>query len=250
MNGDSLGDRMKSYEAVTRSVLLPHSYTILRVDGRAFHSYLRGAKKPFDEIFVSDMVCTAIALCEDVQGAAFAYGQSDEISLLLTDLEPQSQPWFGGVVQKMASVAASIATWELIQHRGTEGKPQFDARVFTLPSAGEVANYFIWRQRDAVRNSVSMVAQAYFSPKDLHGKNNGQMQEMLFAEHGVNWNDFPDQLKRGWVVVPGWEEGGVSYTSHITGEQVNAVAVRRVWEYAPADHFTWGAGFLEERIPK
>lgn len=243
-NEESLGARMKSYEAVTRSVLLPHSYTILRVDGRAFHGYLRGAAKPFDETFVRDMQTVAAALCREIAGTRFAYGQSDEISLLLTDLEPQAQPWFGGVVQKMASVAASAATIALAHARGTAGRPQFDARVFTLPHAGEVANYFIWRQRDAVRNSVSMAAQAKFSSSELHRKNGNQMQEMLWAFHGVNWNDYPEYLKRGWVVVPETEAASVSYVDRRSGEPCEVEAERTVWCARAAEHFVYGEGFL------
>lgn len=235
---DSLGDRMKSYEQVTRTILLPHSYTILRVDGRAFHSYLRHAEKPYDLDFMSDMQAVAIELCREVSGTVFAYGQSDEISLLLSDVEPQSQPWFGGVAQKMASVAAGIATASLIGERGIKGRPHFDARVFTLPSMAEVGNYFIWRQRDAVRNSISMAAQAKFSPKQLHGMNSEQMQEMLWSQHNINWNDYPDAVKRGWLIVRNGREGEVTYTDKRTGEQVSTTAIRTFWDPIAAPHLT------------
>lgn len=232
---DALGDRMKLYERTTRTYLYPHSYTIVRVDGRAFHSYLLGAKKPFDAAFITDMQNVARAMCQHMQGVQFAYGQSDEISFLLTDLEPESQPWFGGVVQKMASVAASMATIALATARGTQGRPQFDARVFNLPSAAEVANYFIWRERDAVRNSVSMAAQAYFSHGRLHGVNGNEMQEMLFQEHGINWNDYPDEQKRGWTVYRGLVDG--------------QVVGRMGWWTDPAPHFTFDCDFFNQHIP-
>lgn len=197
----SLGDRMKAYEAVTRSVLMPHSYHVIRVDGRAFHSYLRNANKPFDLPFIVDMQAVGVALCKEIMGAVFAYGQSDEISILMQDLEPQSQPWFGGIVQKIVSVAASLATAALIDRRGPFRLPQFDGRVFTLPSVAEVQNYFLWRQQDAVRNSISMAAQANFSHSSLMGLNKEQLQEKLFQEKQINWNDYPVDCKRGWVVV-------------------------------------------------
>lgn len=241
---DGLGDRMKSYEAVTRSVLLPHSYTILRVDGRAFHSYLSRAVKPFDFDFMADMGDVGGVLCQKIAGTLFGYGQSDEISLLLSDVEPQSQPWFGGVVQKMASVAASLATAVLIGRRGLEGLPHFDARVFTLPSETEVANYFVWRQRDAVRNSISMAAQAKFSPKQLHGVNSDQMRDMLWREHGINWNDYPDEAKRGWLVTRSVREAEVAYVDRRTGEENVTVAERTFWEVAPAPHFVCDERFL------
>lgn len=246
--GDSLGDRMKTYEAVTRTVLMPHSYTILRVDGRAFHAYLRHADKPYDPDFAADMGEVASALCREVSGTVFAYGQSDEISLLLSDVEPQSQPWFGGVVQKMASVAAGVAAAALIELRGAKGLPHFDARVFTLPSAVEVGNYFIWRQRDAVRNSISMAAQAKFSAKQLHGVNTSQMQEMLFSQHGINWNDYPDAQKRGFVVTRAVREGEVTYTDKRTGDEHTTVAMRTHWDVLAAPHFVLGEGFLAQML--
>lgn len=248
----TLGDRMKSYEAVTRGVLLPHSYTILRVDGRAFHSYLRLATKPFDTNFQSAMMNVGAQMCEEVSCTRMAYGQSDEISLFMDDTAPQSQPWFGGVVQKMASVAAAFATAALIGQRGHGGAdfPTFDARVFTLPSLAEVENYFIWRQRDAVRNSISMAAQAKFSPKQLHGKNTDQMQEMLWSEHQINWNDYPTAIKRGWWVQRETREAPVSYTHTRTGEKITTIAERRFWEVEGAPTFvseflaptTWATG--------
>lgn len=210
---DSLGDRMKSYEQVTRTVLLPHSYTVLRVDGRAFHSYLRHALRPFDSDFQADMIVVAQKLCKEISGAEFAYGQSDEISVLVSDIQPQSQAWFGGVVQKQAS-----------------------------------GNYFLWRQRDAVRNSISMAAQAKFSTRELHGKSSGEMQEMLWAQHGINWNNYADTHKRGYVVTRYVKEGEVTYVDKRTGEQQTTVAMRSTWEAGPAPHFIVGEGFLAEML--
>jgi tRNA(His) guanylyltransferase len=241
---DDLGDRMKSYETVNRLTLVPHSYTILRVDGRAFHSYLRYAEKPFDLEFQKAMMAVGARLCVEVSGTTLAYGQSDEISLLLDDTSTQSQAWFGGVVQKMVSVAAGIATVALIEERGMAGAPHFDARVFTVPSLGEVENYFVWRQRDAVRNSVSMAAQAQFSQRDLHGKKVGEMQEMLW-KIGINWNDYPDSCKRGWVVEREIREAPVTYTHTRTQEKITTTAMRSFWEAKAAPHFVYG--FLAER---
>lgn len=245
---NSLGDRMKSYESVTRSVMLPHSLTVLRVDGRAFHSYLRHARKPFDEDFIDDMMAVGVALCSEIGGATLAYGQSDEISLLLDDREPQAQPWFGGVVQKMVSVAASVATSELVAQRGVSGRPQFDARVFTLPSVAEAHNYLIWRQRDAVRNSISMAAQARFSHGQLRGVSGGQMQEMLWREHRVNWNDYPVVCKRGWVVVKTANVESVTYKDKRTSELATVEVERARWSPSPAPDFVFGEGFLAEVI--
>ena len=251
----ALGDRMKKYEAATKTALPPRSFSVCRVDGRAFHSLLRGAPKPFDYDFMADMDATAVALCAEVQGAVFGYVQSDEISVLVCDFTgPNSQPWFGGGIQKQVSIAAATATAAFNARRPAEvatGRmATFDARVFTLPNAVEVANYMLWRQRDAVRNSIAMAAQAKFSPRQLHGVNTGRMQEMLFAEHGINWNDYADGAKRGRVVVKASGEREVTFTHKGTGEEQTVTAVRSWWEAQPAPHFTTDPdGWLAQVIP-
>lgn len=245
----ALGDRMKTYEAVTRSVLPRRTYTIIRCDGKAFHAYLRGAEKPFDAQFMADMDKVTAVLCKQVDGTVFAFTHSDEISLLLADFgSVHTEPWFGGNVQKMASVSASIATMELNAMRA--GFPLFDARVFTIPSQVEVANYFIWRQRDCVRNSVAMAAQAHFPHKRLHGLDGGQMQELLWSEKGVNWNDYPDGAKRGRVCVRVTAEEPITYTDKRTGQENTVDAVRSRWVTEGAPHFTADPGsWLARMIP-
>lgn len=254
-DSSALGDRMKAYEAVTRQVLPRRTYTIVRVDGRAFHSYLRGADKPFDQVFMNQMDHVATVLCEEMAGAVLAYAQSDEISVLLTDFgSVHTEPWFGGSVQKMVSAAAATATAILNRDRFTDYSnfrlATFDARVFTVPSAVEVANYFIWRQRDAVRNSVSMAAQAAFSHKSLHGLNGNQMQERLWSEKGINWNDYPDGAKRGRVCQRASGIREVTFTHKRSGEEQTIDAMRSWWESAAAPHFTAEPGsFLAGIIP-
>ena len=213
----ALGDRMKRHEAAYRIVLPRRTYTVIRVDGRAFHTYLRGAVKPFDLQFMEDMDATAAALCAEITGAVYAYTQSDEISVLTTDFATeQSEPWFGGVIAKQISIAASVATATLNRRRPARGPALFDARVFTLSDPVEVANYFVWRQRDAVRNSISMAAQAHFSHRRLHGVDTSGMQELLWSEAQVNWNDFPDGCKRGRVTVRRTGERPVEYVDRRT----------------------------------
>lgn len=248
-DNSALGDRMKRYEATTRTLLPRRTYTILRVDGRAFHSYLRGATKPFDEAFMTDMDTTAEALCSEIAGARFAYTQSDEISILMTDFgSHNTEPWFGGVIAKQLSIAASLAT-AVLNERRPGSRALFDARVFTISDPVEVANYFLWRQRDAVRNSISMAAQAHFPHKRLHGVNGGGMQELLWSEAGVNWNDYPDSCKRGRVAVRHTGERPVAYVDRRSGETVRTVAVRSWWASSSAPHFTtepgsWLAGMV------
>ncbi len=246
----SLGDRMKEYEAVHRAVLPRRTYSICRLDIRAAHTYLRGAQRPFDEEFMADMDAVAEAVCAEISGTVFAYTQSDEISLLVTDFAAiQTQPWFGGVAAKQISISAALAT-AVLNERRLGKRALFDSRVFTISDPVEVANYFLWRQRDAVRNSVSMAAQARFPHKRLHGLNGDQMQELLFSEAEINWNDYPDGCKRGRVTVRRTGERPVEYVDKRSGETVSTKAVRSWWETNPAPHFTTNPdGWLADTIP-
>lgn len=44
---DSLGDRMKGYEDVSRNFLTRRVPAIIRLDGKAFHTFTKGMEKPF-----------------------------------------------------------------------------------------------------------------------------------------------------------------------------------------------------------
>lgn len=209
----SLGDRMKRYEEVPRTSLTPRMPMIIRVDGRAFHTYTRGFPRPWSTAIRDAMTAAAVDLLREVSGVKIAYLQSDEISLLATDYDTLStQAWFQGVAQKVCSVTASIATAAFNNHMATtsiatvDGKfavrsgATFDSRCFTVPRE-DVTNYFVWRQRDAEKNSVSMLAQSHFSHNQLQGKNGSAKQDMLMREHGINWNDLDPWKKRGWCVT-------------------------------------------------
>lgn len=226
---DSLGDRMKgNYEDRYRISLPRRTNVIIRIDGKAFHSYTRGLEKPYDQGLLDDMNETTKYLCENIQGAKMGYVQSDEISILLHDYSTlETDAWFDNNLQKMCSIAASLATARFNQlrmqraYQNLEADPidhgptaydmdisgvldtklaMFDARVFVVPEAEEVVNYFIWRQQDATRNSISMAAQSMFSHKSLHGKSTSNMQDMMMLEKGVNWNDYPTRFKRGSAI--------------------------------------------------
>ena len=201
---DSLGDRIKSYEHATRTVLPNRFPVICRVDGRAFHTLTKNCEKPFDAKLMAAMDTCAITLCEEIQGAQIAYVQSDEISILIHSYKTfDSQPWFGNQVQKMTSVSAGIAssvmTEQSINVFGEFKRAVFDARVFIVPEA-DVNNTMLWRQKDWERNSVQMLARAHFSHKECTNKNNHELQDMLHTI-GVNWNDLPTSHKRGRCIV-------------------------------------------------
>ena len=229
MDKTTLGDRMKNnYENITRYYLTRRMPVIIRIDGRAFHTFTRGFKKPFDDILVKTMQETMKYLCENIQGCVLGYTQSDEISLVLTDYaELTTDAWFGNNLQKMCSISASMATMAFTKYfvknvkecermalignvvlfeddekyinvlkKAIEKGAMFDSRVFTIPKE-EVCNYLIWRQQDATRNSIQSVGQANFSQKELHGKSCNNIQDMLMTQKGINWNDYSTTLKRG-----------------------------------------------------
>lgn len=162
-----LGDRMKAYEETFRQKLPIRMPAVVRLDGKAFHTLTRGCEKPFDKSIQSAMIAGTSAVLEDMP-ARMAYAQSDEVSFLLIDYNKfDSMQYFDGTVQKIVSVAASIMGAHFTKAYGKAG--YFDARVFVVPER-DIINYFIWRQKDCMRNSISACAQAEFSAKQLHGR--------------------------------------------------------------------------------
>ena len=218
----SLGDRMKQYEAVSKTGLIHRVPVIIRLDGCHFHTFTKGFEKPFDEVLMCSMIRTMKFLCQNIQGCVFGYTQSDEISLILVDYKKlNSSAWYDNEVQKMCSVAASLCTLkfnEVFREEVHNHVPQyfadkkegllaaynkalktgavFDCRVFNIPKE-EVCNCIIWRQQDATRNSIQSLAQSVFSHKELHGLSCDKLQDKLFKERGINWNDLETYKKRG-----------------------------------------------------
>ena len=260
MKKDSLGDRMKQYEGIPKISLMRRNPVIIRIDGKAFHTFTRGFQRPFDDILIESMQETMKYLCENIQGCKLGYCQSDEISLLITDYETiNTAAWFDYQVQKMCSIAASMATlvfnrvfskmfykwgnenlpdWDMggtnkpvdekliklcnIYESASEKGAMFDARCFSVPKE-EVCNYFIWREQDSTRNSIQMVAQANFSHKQLQNKSCDELQEMLWQEKSINWNDFDVVKKHGSCCT---KTGKHTIIDIQTGEQKE----RLVWE--------------------
>lgn len=227
MVNDSLGNRMKTYyEQIPKTRLMRRTPVAIRLDGKAFHTFTKGFKKPFDEVLIKSMQETMKYLCENIQGCVFGFTQSDEITLILVDYKHlDSSAWFDYEVQKMCSVSASMATmvfnkffYKNVEEysesvaalqdfdiekkylekldKATEKGAIFDARVFNIPKE-EVTNLIYWRQLDAIRNSIQMVGQANFSHKQLQHKSCNDIQNMLLTEKDINWNNFPTTMKRG-----------------------------------------------------
>jgi tRNA(His) guanylyltransferase len=271
MKNDALGDRMKEfYEDRTRIKLPRRTFTIIRIDGKAFHTYTKGLERPFDQGLIEDMNATTAYLCKNIQGAKFGYVQSDEISLVLTDFDDLgTHAWFDNNLQKMVSVAASMATAEFNklrlmrymknsmiflepEHIEKFKMAEFDARAFQIPFIDEVENYFIWRQQDAVRNSISSVAQSLYSTKELHGKKTSDMQELIFQK-GINWNDYDFRLKRGAVIAKVEVPVLVKTKEFINDGETHVIdptqiVMRNKWQVVETPTFTQDRWFIKGLI--
>jgi tRNA(His) guanylyltransferase len=268
-----LGDRMKEfYENRTRYQIPRRTYTIIRIDGKAFHSYTKKLIRPFDNGLINDMDETAKYLCENIQGAKLAYVQSDEISILITDFDNiDTDMWFDGNIQKMASVSASMATskfnklrlertmkeeyddldspvfFDYTSIKNLIGKikiAEFDSRIFQIPTSTEVVNYFIFRQNDAKTNSVSALAQNYYSHKELQNKNTQTLQEMV-RDKKIEWNELPTRKKYGGLIVK--KETEIT-TINKNGE--TDIFMRNKWESVDTPVFLEKKEFLLSLFPK
>lgn len=237
MDCSSLATRMKDYENETRTYLKSKKPVIIRLDGRAFHTFTRGLNKPYDEILSNTMVDTALLLSHEIQNVKFAYTQSDEISLCLLDTETENtQPYFNNNIQKICSVAASTCTiffyknylrtlqkeiplpniddvedlknldinsykyWQKLYDY-----PTFDCRCFNIPQS-EIPSYFIWRWKDCKRNSIEASARSLYSAKDLLNHNSKELLQMI-SDKGIDWNDYPEHFKYGTYISKDEELG-------------------------------------------
>lgn len=253
---DSLGIRIKTfYEQVPKTRLVKKMPVIIRIVGKAFHTFTKGFRKPFDEIFARTMQETTLYLCKEIQGCVLGYTQSDEISLVLVDyFREESSAWLDYEVQKMCSISASMATMyfnklfseKVFAHFSkcpegvseqdaslpTEEKEYrdalemalvqgatFDARVFNIPKE-EVTNYFYWRQLDTSRNSIQMVGHAMFSHKELQNKSCSEIQEMLAEQKNLNWIELPTYQKWGSCVA---KKG---YSEPVSSESLRIIKTR------------------------
>lgn len=202
---DGLGDRMKRYEQTSEHYLMRRTPVILRIDGKAFHTLTAKLNDRFDARMHICMSQTMQMLCNKIQGAVFAYTQSDEISILLRDWNTvRTDAWFDYRQNKLESITASMATAYFNQVAASIpefqiGTALFDTRAFNLPKE-EVVNYFIWRQQDAERNSIQTYGRTIFSHKHLLGKSNPEVVTML-DQSGNSWQLLDTWKKRGtcWV---------------------------------------------------
>jgi tRNA(His) guanylyltransferase len=210
MLSDDFGNRMKQYEfQETSRKFLPTLPVYARIDGRGFSKFTKGMRRPYDERMSNAMIEATKYLVKETH-AKIGYVQSDEISLVWHEPDYKSSVFFEGKVMKMTSVLAGMATSAFMMavlesedvefRKYAHRRPHFDARAISLPSQMEAANMILWRSNDAFKNAVSMAAHNYFSHNSLQCMNQSTMQERLFQEKGINFNDYPEFFKRGTFV--------------------------------------------------
>lgn len=245
---ESQGDRFKEYERAVQQRLVSGTHSVIRVDGRAFHTLTRGLEKPFSPRFTNAMNNTAKALCAEISGAVFAYVQSDEISVLVTDFAKENtQPWFGGVVAKQVSISAAVASVTFNQYFDAPVRSAvFDSRVFPLPDHHEVIDYFLWRQRDSYRNAILSIAQSCFSHRELQGKNVKTLRYLLLEEKGVSLGDYPLGNLMGRLVTKEIKLEEVRFFDKRTKTHNETQALRSHWVVNSAPDFTNG---LDDLVP-
>lgn len=235
---ETLADKMRKFESVSSVKLEVKTPVLIRLDGKAFHTYTKGFNKPFDKDLSEVMQYVAMQLANEVQNIKFIYSQSDEISLLLTDWDnPNTDTWYGNRVQKLVSVSASYASvmfnqkvsqlvskyWKLMMSRDIPYEEEktyndrydllkskkysalFDGRAFNLP-VEEVCNYFIWRYNDAKRNAIQALAQSQFSHKELNGVKTTEMIQMVKDKSGIDYNELSTVQKTGFAIYKDEED--------------------------------------------
>ena len=184
---------------LSRVTIPDEQYCIIRVDGRAFHTFTKPYKskeQPFCPAIIDAMKAAVEALINEFCPVV-VYSQSDEITVVI---DPAKVP-FGRKCHKLNSIAASVATAAFNMYLVKNGlnrtsKPAtFDARAYGA-STEDVLKVLRWRQRDAIKNSISAVARVAYSHKELEGKNSTEKIAML-AEKGIQWESYPHRCIYG-----------------------------------------------------
>lgn len=203
---DALGDRLKTYERIeTSQTFPPNTYLYVRIDGRSFSKFTKGLSRPYDERLSNLMKTTTAALVKEFN-ALIGYTQSDEISLIIEN-SYEKGCMFESKKQKLISTISSYATSVFVANllttipeknpTKTTNYPSFDCRIFPLGDVNEATNAILWRENDAIKNSISMSAHHYFSHKELQRVKSAEMIDMLKTKYDVIWEDYPKFFKSG-----------------------------------------------------
>ena len=229
MRYKNLEDKCRYYQGLSDYRLMPNSYVIVHCDGRSFSKLIKNRyEKPFDDDFIEIMNETARFLCKEVQGCKGAFVQSDEISLLLTDLDGEFNSgtiFFEGRLCKMQSIIASLATGKFnqlqmasladtpcsntdLKQMMLDYKPVlFDCKAWSVGSDfNEAFCWFLYRQIDCIRNSKQQFCQTYLPHKNLLRLDTDKQVEITANESGNDWNLIPDDKKYGRFIIKTKEE--------------------------------------------
>lgn len=291
MHFENLKDKCEYFRSLTDYKLTPNSYVIAMLDGRSFSNLIKNKyKKPFDDTFVKIMNEVAEYLVKNIQGAKFAYTQSDEISILITDFDtPETDAAFGYRICKLQSILAAMAASkfnqlaflkdvepriykncledcdgtiynaeEILNEFKEQRLVEFDCKVWSVPDYNTAFCHFLWRQNDCVRNSKQQTAQAYLSHKELMGKSADEQVEFLLNEKDIDWNALEQGLKYGRLI---YKERRLfknysidNETAGIDGVPVAAMVekeyIRNVWTSHPADSFGDENSVIKTLIPQ
>lgn len=214
MEFKTLKDRMLYYRSLTDYKVMPNCYTLVMLDGRSFSKMVKKKfELPFDDNFIDMMNETAKYICKKIQGALFAYVQSDEISILLSD---KGDTFFGCRLNKMQSIIASMAASKFNQlmmlynlKNGIEPNDpmkivestnlvDFDCKVWNVPTFNDAIAWFIYRQIDCIRNSKQQAAQTYLSFEQLLNQDTDKQITLLKVNKGIDWEtEYDDGKKYG-----------------------------------------------------
>lgn len=230
----TLSNLFKSKEQAVETNLPKDSFTVIRLDGKSFHTFTKRYSRPYSNEFMGIMDQVAQYLTAMIPGAIFGYVQSDEISVLFSDkASAETDPWFGGRVQKIASICSANATGQFMRLSPQEDMlPIFDARMNTLDDLDEAFKYINWRRWDAQKNSISMAAETLRSHKQLMGMNTDQRKALLV---GTDLETLPDGFYNGRLILPRTRLSDVTFLDKRTQQMtVKKDVARKVWDIEPA----------------
>ena len=229
---DDLGDRMKAYEQ-KHSLHFGSDIIAVRIDGKAFHTFTKKYKRPYDPLITNAMDKAANAAALYSNAVAY-YVQSDEISLLLKK-DGNSQHFFDGKQQKLASVLASVATQYFSRALpDSDDVALFDARVWPIPDEGEAVNYLLWRMQDARRNSMNTFARSKLGHKEIQGVNSADVEKMLRYKDIFIEDEVDDRDRFGAFYVR--KEKDVLVKQHY-GDGIGAIRRRKYYDWVNVEQF-------------
>ena len=206
-----LKDRIESYKEQSDYKLLNKLPIIITVNGRSFAKVTSFLDKPYSDKFAECMLSTSLKLCSEIEGSLFAYFHNDEIVILSrNDQSIETIPWFDNKIQKISSIAASIATlhFNKCAHNldlNLLGDAFFTANVFTPPNIVEAANTMIYKQQQNTLTSIQFACfyellkkyDKHIIKEMIHGLSFDEKVDLLKQECDIDFNEYPLIYRRG-----------------------------------------------------